>query len=168
MCSDCWSRKNQRYHFYHLTKNRDEYAKCIRTYFQYTDVEDYEVLIENSIYDVELELRKTFSDQYFSGYLDDGHERWNRFLRFRKRRIISKYFWKEIRFLEKINKYQYNDPMLYRFHNIYLKYDLCKCTCKYCNNRYRFEWHPNLNKYDLCYDSTNPIRSLENLYFEDW
>lgn len=102
LCKVCLIRKRNRHQFYHLLNFKTEYKQCIKYYFNNIDC-DYPKIVENTIYDLELSLRDEFSNQYYNGYMDSGHQYWYNYLKFSIKKTYSNNYWKEHLFNVKYN-----------------------------------------------------------------
>lgn len=147
LCDKCWWRRGERYKFYHLTKNAQTYSEHLVHYFANTNHDIHGIVIP-SMCQIELDLRKEFSDQYYNGMMDIGHEMWNNHLRGQTIRLTTKYFWNELFFYRSVKKYVNLNELIIKYGII--EYGSAQMTRKPI-------YHEELNIYNIEFDNDRYI-----------
>lgn len=108
---------------------------------------DYNELVKSSVYDIELDLRREYSKQYYEGSVDYNHGKWNYFLSFHKIKTVSKHFWKEIIFHThyKVNDLEYKKKVMFKYDLVDKSDFFPKYICN--NNLYKYDLEFNHNKH---------------------
>lgn len=99
--------------------------------------------MEKSIYEIEFELRREFSQQYFKCRIDDGHHNWMNHLTFLFTPRNSGYFWNEIVFQQIEHNRNDQKRISGNYHLIYSKIG---------PHEHYFNQRSDLDIYDLNYN----------------